>query len=411
MDCIVDHQKFTNMITVNANAHETKKVLVLVKQVDGGTGTFVEQLMRLEHISTQPLSVRVVALEKPQFRSNGGISYITYFKNIHQLVRGYPLTLQTVRTVACEMVWLRRQVAINQPDIILSVDTHCNMLACFYKTFLSKNRSLQVILTVHNNISAVVFTKLPYQARMLFQATCRFLFSRADAIVCVSRGVAMDVKRFFSLQQLPLVIPVSVNTQRIRKLASSPFNAGDRFIFQAGITTILSIGRFAPQKDFITLIEAFALLHATKPNTHLCIIGDGPDKEKIVDCIKHYNLEKSVYLLGWKQNVYPYIKASDIFVLSSNYEGFPYVLLEAAALGKPIVATDTPYGPREFLGDNVYGRIVPMKSPGALYHALRLLLEGKVYAKYQRQIQMRIHQYSETGMMRRYLSLVDGLYN
>jgi glycosyltransferase involved in cell wall biosynthesis len=80
-------------------------------------------------------------------------------------------------------------------------------------------------------------------------------------------------------------------------------------------------------------------------------------------------------------------------------------------LGKPIVATDTPYGPREFLGNNEYGRIVPMKSPEALYHVLRLFLKGKVYARYQRQIQIRIHQYSETGMIRHYLSLVGGLYS
>ena len=206
-------------------------------------------------------------------------------------------------------------------------------------------------------------------------------------------------------------MPVSVNIRKIRKFAASPISAEDRSIFQSDITTILSIGRFAPQKDFITLIEAFALLHAKKPSTRLCIIGDGPDKEKIVDCIKHHNLEKHVHLLGWKQNVYPYIKVCDIFALSSNYEGFPYVLLEAAALGKPIVATDTPYGPRELLGNNVYGRIVPMKSPEALYHALRLLLEVKAYARYQSQIQTRTYQYSEAGMIRRYLSLVDGLHS
>jgi len=393
-----------------AFSNNKTRVLVFAKHADGGTGAFIEQLMRLAHVSGGQMMTKMIVLEKPQFRIIQSFNApIRYFSDKQLLPYVYILTPAAIVNIIREMFWLKNTIDIFHPNIILSVDNHCNVLVCLYKCIFFKFHNPRTILTIHNNISAVVFTKLPYQARMLFQATCRFLFSRADAIVCVSRGVAMDVKRFFSLQQLPLVIPVSVNTQRIRKLASSPFNAGDRFIFQAGITTILSIGRFAPQKDFITLIEAFALLHATKPNTHLCIIGDGPDKEKIVDCIKHYNLEKSVYLLGWKQNVYPYIKASDIFVLSSNYEGFPYVLLEAAALGKPIVATDTPYGPREFLGDNVYGRIVPMMQPEALSRALQAVMNKKTYVFYQSQIQARVVKFSEDEMLRRYVSLIENL--
>jgi glycosyltransferase involved in cell wall biosynthesis len=374
-----------------------KHVLVLVRQMDGGTGTFVEQLIRLEHMFEGEMSVSVVALETPQFRDS--------FKRIHVSFVGNPNS-PTLLTVVRQVLWLKQQVTRAQPDVVLSVNTYCNVLICLYRILFFWDRPFRIILTIHNNISAVADIKLPSWSRRMFRVLCHHLFFQANAVVCVSKGVAREARQYFSLHRPPLIIPVSVNIQHIRTLAAAPLIAGDRLKFQTNETKILSIGRFDPQKDFVTLIEAFALVQKTNANTGLYLIGDGPEKKKIVACIKRHHLEKHIHLLGWKQNVYPYIKAADMFVLSSNYEGFPYVLLEAAALEKPIIATDTPYGPKEFLGNNTYGLVVPMKDSAALANAVELFLDSKYVARYSSRSAGRAIKFSEENMLRQYKSIL-----
>lgn len=380
------------------------KVLILAKHVDGGTGTFVGQTMRLEKTEIQTL-----VLEKPQHRNIASASQIKYFSNNRLLPYYYVFTPSAILHLVRELVWLIKEIDRFQPNIVLAIDNHCNLLVCLCKVLFLKYRSIKLILTIHNNISAVTFAKLPWWGRYIFQSVSRWLFVQASEIVCVSRGVARDAKRFFSLPRLPKVIYYGVDVQKIQQLSRQPIDRKDVAIFKTKTTKILSIGRFAPQKDFLTLIEAFSMFCKKRQDADLFLIGDGQDKEKLVECVKKHSIEKNVHFLGWKQNVYPYMKAADVFVLSSHYEGFPYVLLEAAALGKPIVATDTPFGPRELLGNNHHSYIVPMKSPRGLSQSLFTLMDKKKYAHYQFQIEERVGEFSEERMLRRYQTLIKSI--
>lgn len=380
------------------------KLLVLAKHVDGGTGTFVEQIMRLEQMEIQTL-----VLEKPQHRNIASGSRIKYFSHTRLLPYYYVFSPFAIVHLLQELIWLHRTVDDFKPRVILAIDNHCNVLACACKALFRKYRKIRLILTIHNNISAVTFAKLPRWSRYIFQKISRRLFVQANEFVCVSRGVARDVKQFFSLTRLPKVIHYGVDIKKIQQLSRQSIDQKDMYAFRAKITKILSIGRFAPQKDFESLIEAFALFHNIDSNTNLIIIGDGPDKEKLYQAVLRHGVEKHVYFLGWKQNVYPYIRAADIFALSSNYEGFPFVLLEAAALSRPIVATDTPYGPREFLGNNKYGLVVSTKQPQALARAFFPLMNNKTYAHYQSQIYKRVSEFSEESMLKRYELLINSL--
>ena len=104
----------------------------------------------------------------------------------------------------------------------------------------------------------------------------------------------------------------------------------------------LTIGRMSQEKDHIKLIKAFFLVHKKKPNTKLLLIGSGYLMIYVIDLIRELCLINDVLLLGSMDNPYPILKKSDCFVLSSNYEGQPMVLLEALTLNKPIVSTSIP---------------------------------------------------------------------
>lgn len=386
------------------------KVLVFAKHVDGGTGTFVEQLLTLREAKGRKIVTQAIVLEKPKFRTpSQANSSISYFSNQQLLPYSYILTPAAITNFYRELIWLQKNISKFQPDVVLSIDNHCNVLTCFCKMLFHASNTFHIILTIHNNISAVIFAKLPVRGRKIFQQICRYIFKRADAIVCVSRGVAGDAKKFFSLEQTPHVIHIGVNIQNIQRLARRAIPRELADLFRSEKIKIISIGRFAPQKDFKTLLYAFAAFHKKRNNAELIIIGDGLEKEQLVSVVRKLKIINNVHFIGWQQNVYPYIRASDVFVLSSHYEGFPYVLLEAGALGKPIIATDTPYGPRELLGDNAYGLVVPMKNPRTLANALESLMDKNTYAHYQPQIMKRVSAFSEATMIKRYQSLIEAL--
>lgn len=121
--------------------------------------------------------------------------------------------------------------------------------------------------------------------------------------------------------------------------------------------TFITVARFHPQKSVDRLIKAFAYVHKNNNNTRLIVIGDGEQKQQIIELIKENELDESVEMLGIKKNPYPYIRESDIFVLSSMYEGFPTIIIESLISGTPVLATDVA-GVKEQITKVEYGWIV-----------------------------------------------------
>jgi len=130
-------------------------------------------------------------------------------------------------------------------------------------------------------------------------------------------------------------------------------------------------------KDFQTLLRAFSLLTKKEKKAKLFLVGDGPGKDKIVQWIEDLNLKESVFLLGARPNPYPYIRYADVFTFASKFEGLGVVIVEAMALGCPVVATDCPVGPRELIGDNENGILVPMKDPEKMAEAMIRIMEDE----------------------------------
>ena len=119
--------------------------------------------------------------------------------------------------------------------------------------------------------------------------------------------------------------------------------------------TILSIGRLTHQKNFNFLIMAFKEINKKYPNLNLVILGDGEEMNKLKNLIKKINLEEKIFLVGYKKNVYDYLKNSKMFVLTSLWEDPGFVLIEAAYMNKTVLSSDCLNGPKELLENEKNG--------------------------------------------------------
>ena len=138
------------------------------------------------------------------------------------------------------------------------------------------------------------------------------------------------------------------------------------------------MSRFTDQKDHSTLIEAIKIV-SKKIKCELIIIGYGSNKFNIQTMINKYKLQKNIKIINYKTNPFPYLKASDLFVLSSKYEGLPNVILEAQTLKKYVISTDCPTGPKEIL---LNGKIGSLFKVGDYDSLQKLSLISKKIKKY-----------------------------
>lgn len=139
---------------------------------------------------------------------------------------------------------------------------------------------------------------------------------------------------------------------------------------------ICAVGRFAVEKDFSTLIQAYGVLRRRGFDVKLYIIGDGPLRPQIEHHIRMEKLEGQVILLGAKRNPYVWMKNAQMFVHSAFFEGFGLVILEAMVLGRAVVVTDSPVGPREILQDGVFGKLVPVGNVELLAQSVAQVLDN-----------------------------------
>jgi glycosyltransferase involved in cell wall biosynthesis len=204
--------------------------------------------------------------------------------------------------------------------------------------------------------------------KALWYLPIRLLYQQADEIVAVSEGVKKDLMRITGLP--PERITVIANpavSNRIYTLAAAP--PPHPWFADTTIPVVLGAGRLTRQKDFPTLVRAFAKVKAVRA-CRLIILGDGNDREKLLSLARELKIDPDIDLPGFTSNPYAYLRRASLFVLSSIWEGSPNVLTEALALGTPAVATDCPSGPREILKDGAIGRLVPVGDPDALAAAM-----------------------------------------
>jgi glycosyltransferase involved in cell wall biosynthesis len=275
-----------------------------------------------------------------------------------------------------------------RPDVILSSMTGTNLL-----TVLAHGRAGRQGRLVLREAASLSNTG-SRTTRWLM----RILYPRAEALLAVSEGVAKDLERLGLDPSLIHVIHNPIDAERVRVLAAQveplPSFCNTPFI--------VSIGRLTIQKDHGTLLRAYAA-SALRHTHKLIVIGEGEQRQVLAQLASKLGIEGRVELAGSFVNPYPILASAALLVLSSRWEGYPNVLLEALALGVPVVATDCPGGPRELLQDGRYGRLAPVGDHLALVRATDDELREPAGNRHE---MIEAHQPRKVAY--RYLALLDG---
>lgn len=252
-----------------------------------------------------------------------------------------------------------------KPEALLSALEQANVVALWAKKLAFS--PVRVVVSVHSTLSVSSQKAFSWRGR-LSPWWAHFFYPWAEAIVAVSQGVAEDLIACTGLPRREVhVIYNPIITPELFIKAEEPL---DHPWFRLGEPpVVLGVGRLAEEKDFPTLIRAFALVKKERP-VRLVILGEGEDRSKIESLVRKLGLEKEVALPGFVENPYKYMKRAAVFVLSSRWEGFGNVLVEAMTLGTPVVSTDCPSGPAEILEGGKWGRLVPVGDVGGLARAI-----------------------------------------
>ena len=230
----------------------------------------------------------------------------------------------------------------------------------------------------------------------------RRLYQRASRVVGVSRGVAEEAVEVFGV---PPSRVLSIPNPRQSREVSPDIAEEHEALFEKPV--VLGVGRLAPQKDFETLLKAFARLAASR-DLHLVILGEGPGRRALLEQASELGISQRVFLPGFVPNPQAYLRRARVFALSSRNEGFPGALIEAMEAGAAIVSTDCPFGPSEILDGGRFGRLVRVGDAAGLAEAIAKELEAVDVGPDARRTERAtwLDQYEPEAVTARYLRLI-----
>ena len=231
----------------------------------------------------------------------------------------------------------------------------------------------RILLRLGTNLSTAMADKSAL-SKWIRYGPIRLLYPKIDCIVAVSDGVAEDTAAISGIPPRRIsVIRNPVITPELYTQANEP--CSHPWFREKGCPVILGAGRFQRQKDFPTLLKAFAEVRRRR-RCRLVILGEGAQRPRLQQLIDGLGIGVDVDLPGFQGNPYPFMKQAGLFVLSSAWEGSPNALTEAMALGTPVVSTDCPSGPRELLHGGLYGPLTPVGDVAALAQGMLDVLQS-----------------------------------
>ncbi|HLH13136.1 MAG TPA: glycosyltransferase [Methylovirgula sp.] len=257
-----------------------------------------------------------------------------------------------------------------RPAFLISNTEHMNIIA-LWAVSLAFARSC-VIVTQHNALSQQAKRpSLQYRAVPLLY---RLSLRKADAIVAVSQGVATEVEKICGLTNGSVrVIHNGLIDDSFEARAAEPI--AHRWFGESSV--LVAVGRMVEQKDHATLIRALAIVNRSR-DVRLIILGEGPLRAELGRLAASLGLADLVDMPGFVANPLPFMRQAAALVLSSRFEGFGNVLVEALACGTQVVSTDCTFGPSEILANGKFGRLAPVGDVEALAQAILAALADPI---------------------------------
>lgn len=238
----------------------------------------------------------------------------------------------------------------------------------------------------------------------------RFFYSKADRIIVNAMEMLNQFRALYGVAEKKFeIIYNPVDISGIRQLSSEDVDCPCPW-YQEDVPVIIAIGRLTQQKGFSYLIRALQRAVSEGIECRLVILGKGPEQESLERLAADLGIRERVWFAGFQQNPYKYLTWSTVFVLSSLYEGFPNVLLEAIALGVPSIATRCLTGPEEIITDGVDGILVPPADKRALADAIkRLLLDEELRKKIGEAGRKRAEDFAVEKILKQYESVIESV--
>ncbi|NWO11511.1 glycosyltransferase [Chromohalobacter salexigens] len=290
--------------------------------------------------------------------------------------------------------YLRRE----RPYALLSALDHANIIALWACKLARVDT--RIVVTEHNNVTSNMRSESMGYA-WLMPILMRRCYPWASDIVAVSHGVADDLSQVSALprERIEVIYNPAV-TERLREMSTLPVT--HPWLASSEPPVILAAGRLTEQKDYPTLIKAFAALRARQP-VRLVILGEGELLDSLEAMVSSLGLSDDIALLGFVDNPYAWMRQASLFVLSSAWEGLPTVLVEAMACGTPVVSTDCPNGPKEILENGAWGRLVPVGDTEALCEAMAASLSSNSH----HDVELRSRQFDLDKAVNAYLKVMQ----
>jgi glycosyltransferase involved in cell wall biosynthesis len=289
-------------------------------------------------------------------------AYFDQVANDVRVIVGSPGRISRLRS-------LRRFLSREPQDVVVSFLSHFTTYAAFRtaspasKYAISQQTPLSAFLDDHD------YGWRHPMRRRLFTAVARSVYPRVDGIAATSRGVADDLNSHYGVDRSRIaVIPNPVDIETVQRAARE---AVDPAFERGQVPTIVTAGRLAHAKNLPLLIDALQHL-SRRMAFRAWILGAGDLENDVRALITRASLQQHVALLGFQANPWKFMARADVFVLTSRYEGFGNVLIEAMSCGLPVVATSS-YGTRDIVRDDA-GILVERHDPAAVAAALERML-------------------------------------
>jgi glycosyltransferase involved in cell wall biosynthesis len=357
---------------------ENKKISIVCPDLGGGGAEKVALLLSNYLAEKNDVSLIVFTLKNQKF-----------LKYVSKKVKLVDLELNRKNPVDFFKIIFKLRRYIKKSDIIISgFQLFTEFITLISSLFLDvkKVAVIQIYITTLLNIKKL--------NNFLVKFIIKELYKKFDSIICASYGIKEDLTKNFNLKNEKI------------KVIYNPlyyFEDEEEEEFNYERPVFISIGRLNYQKRFDILITAFKKFYAEFKKGSLIILGEGEDKENLIRIAKDLNIEHKVYFLGFKRNIRFYLKQSDFFVLTSDFEGFGNVIIEAMACGLPVIATDCESGPREILKNGKYGLLAKKGNFLSVYSKMKeLYLNKKASKKYEKKALKRAEKFELERIMNEY---------
>ncbi len=340
-----------------------KKKIVYIAQSDGGVAEYL--YMFLKNLKRNEYENILVVSENYK-------KQIDRFKNLAKKIYFIPMIREiNLKSDFKAVKQIRKILSYEKPNIVY---LHSSKAGALGRIALWFNRKVKVLYNPHG---WYFNAKLSNKKKKIFILIEKILAIRSNMIINISKNeYDSAIKYRIAKANKMCIIENGIDFEKFNNLEEIRQQTRKKYELKSKDILIGVVGRISEQKDPMTAIKAFKLIHNENRNTKLMYIGDGDLKNDVIEYINSNNLEENVIITGWVNNVEKYIPALDIAILPSKWEGFGLVLIEYMACNKPIVATKVG-GIADIIEDKQNGYLVDIEDYQMLSKKILELINNK----------------------------------